>query len=96
MHLRGILSAVAPTIAYSSLHFLYAVTDFTGTLAADDREGELCWWPVTKAGQLPIPHANTLSLPHVLDETGPFYQAKYVYTADWKIAEVVEHSEGTP
>jgi 8-oxo-dGTP diphosphatase len=91
MELRGILSAVAPPIAYSSIHFLYTVTDFAGTLAADEREGELCWWPVTEVGQLPMPHANALFLPHVIDGTCPFYQAKYVYTADWEIVEVIDH-----
>ena len=91
MHLRGIVSTVAPAIAWSAIHFCYAVTDFTGTLCADDREGALCWWPVTQTGQLPMPHANARFLPHVLDGAGPFYQAKYVYTADWKIIEVVEH-----
>jgi ADP-ribose pyrophosphatase YjhB (NUDIX family) len=93
MHLRGVVSAVAPEIAYSSLHFLYAVTDFRGTLAADEREGALCWWPVTETGRLPLPHANVLFLPHVIDGTRSFYQAKYVYTADWKIIQVVEHAE---
>jgi ADP-ribose pyrophosphatase YjhB (NUDIX family) len=39
MHLRGLVSTVAPARAYSSIHFLYAVTGFTGQLAADGREG---------------------------------------------------------
>ena len=91
MHLRGIVRTVAPARAHSALHFLYAVTHFSGTLAADEREGALCWWPVSEAGQLPMPHANSLFLPHVLDVTGPFYQARYVYTADWEMVQKVEH-----
>jgi 8-oxo-dGTP diphosphatase len=91
MYLRGIVSTVAPAIAQSYIHFLYAVTDFTGELTDDDREGDLCWWPVREAEQLPMPHANALFLPHVIDGTRPFYQAKYVYTADWNIVQVIEH-----
>jgi 8-oxo-dGTP diphosphatase len=93
MHLRGIVSTVAPAIAQSSIHFLYAVTDFTGQLAADDREGTLGWWPATETRQLPMPHANALFLPHVLDNAGPIYQAKYVYTAEWSLTEMIEHQE---
>jgi hypothetical protein len=42
---------------------------------------------------LSMPHANALFLPHVLDGAAPFYQAKYVYTADWQIMHVIEHPE---
>ena len=91
MHLRGIVSTVAPAIAQSHIHFLYAVTDFTGELATEHREGALRWWPVTKTEQLPMPHANALFLPHVVDGTLPFYQAKYVYDADWNMIQMVEH-----
>ena len=93
MRLRGIVSTVAPTIAESYIHFLYAVTEFTGIPAANGREGSLDWWPVAKTGQLPMPHANVMFLPHVLDGARPFYQAKYVYTADWQIIQVIEHPE---
>ena len=91
MHLRGIVSAIAPSITQSSIHFLYAVTDFTGQLVADEREGALCWWSVTETGQLPMPHANALFLPYVIDSARPFYQAKYVCDADWNIVQVVEY-----
>ena len=91
MHLRGIVSTVAPSIVQSYVHFLYAVTDFAGQLAADRREGDLRWWPVTETGQLPMPHANALFLPHVIVDALSVYQAKYVYDADWNILQVVEH-----
>ena len=91
MHLRGMVSIVAPSIVGPCIHFLHAVTDFTGELAADDREGALRWWPVTETGQLPMPHANRVFLPHVIDGSLPFYQAKYIYDADWNIIQMVEH-----
>lgn len=96
MCLRGIVRTVSPANAHAALHFLYAVTEFAGTLAADEREGRLHWWPVNEAGKLPMPHANTLFLPHVLDGTRPFYQAKYVYTADWEMIQKVEHASSRP
>jgi 8-oxo-dGTP diphosphatase len=91
MHLRGLVSAVAPARRHSSIHFLYAVTAFTGQLVADGREGALRWWPVADAVQLPMPHANALFLPHVVDSRRPFYQAKYVCDADWNLIQMVEH-----
>jgi 8-oxo-dGTP diphosphatase len=91
MVLRGIVRTVAPARAHSALHFLYAVTDFAGTLAADEREGALRWWPVAEVERLPMPHANALFVPHVLDGTRPFYQARYLYGADWKLVQKVEH-----
>jgi hypothetical protein len=91
MRLRGLVSTVAPEAAFVAIHFLYAVTEFSGTLAADEREGHLCWWPVAEAAKLPMPHANTLFLPKVLDQTRPFYQAKYVYSADWEMIQQIEH-----
>jgi 8-oxo-dGTP diphosphatase len=90
--LRGIVRTVAPARGHSALHFLYAVTQFGGRLAADEREGALRWWPVVEAVKLPMPHANALFMPRVLDETGSFYEARYVYDADWEMVKKVEHT----
>jgi 8-oxo-dGTP diphosphatase len=96
MRLRGIVRTVAPARGHSALHFLYAVTEFSGILAAETREGRLRWWSVEQAVQLPMPHANALFMPHVLDGSRPFYQARYAYTADWEMVERVEYEEGSP
>ena len=95
MRLRGIVRTVSPANSHSALHFLYAVTRFTGRLVADESEGFLHWWPVEEALRLPMPSANALFLPHVLDGAGPFYEARYVYSARWALIEKVEQEIGS-
>lgn len=91
-HLRGVVSIVMPAIEQPCMQFLYVVTDFSGVLTADEREGELCWWSVDEAPHLSMPQANAMFLPRVLDMSWVFYQAKYVYDADWQLVEVEEHT----
>jgi hypothetical protein len=74
------------------MQFLYVVTDFSGELIADEREGIIRWWSVEEAQYLPMPPANAVFLPRVLDKNLAFYQAKYIYDADWQLVEVVEHT----
>jgi 8-oxo-dGTP diphosphatase len=92
IHLRGIVSIVMPTLEQPCLQFLYAVLDFSGELIADEREGTLQWWPVSDIGQLPMPPANEVFLPHAIDINQPFYQAKYMYDANWQLVGVLEHT----
>ena len=92
IHLRGMVTVVMPDILRPCIHFLYLVTDFAGQLVADEREGALCWWPLDEVEHLPMPQAVTMFLPRVLDATWPFYQAKYVYDADWQLIQAVEHT----
>ena len=89
---RGLVSIVSPSIEQPCLQFVYVVTDFSGKLVADEREGALRWLPLAEAQQLPMPQANTIFFPRVIDLGQPFYQAKYIYDADWHITEVLEHS----
>ncbi len=92
IHLRGIVSIVMPLLSQPCLQFLFAVTDFSGDLIADEREGVLRWWPVGEARQLPMPPANALFLPRAVDMSKPSYQAKYVYDAEWQLIETIEHT----
>ena len=92
MHLRGIVSIVMPTLRQPCLQFLFAVTDFSGDLAGDEREGTLRWWPVSKVQELPLPTDVSLFLPRTVDMSQPFYQAKYVYDAKWQLMETIEHT----
>jgi 8-oxo-dGTP diphosphatase len=89
---RGIVSIVMPALERPCMQFLYVVTDSAGELVTDEREGALRWWPVDEALRLPMPSANALFLPHVLDVSGAFYQAKYTYDAEWRLLEAAEHS----
>jgi 8-oxo-dGTP diphosphatase len=91
MHLRGIVSVVMPALTQPCMQFLYVVTRFTGELAADEREGSLRWWSVEEAQKIPRPEPDYVYLTRILDMDKPFYQAKYVFDADWTLTEVVEH-----
>jgi len=92
MVLRGIVSVVMPALTQPSMQFLYVVTRFSGQLVADEREGSLHWWLLEEAQQISRPVSIAVYLSRILDMNKPFYQAKYVFDADWTLTEVVEHS----
>jgi 8-oxo-dGTP diphosphatase len=96
LQLRGIVSIVMPELEQHCMQFLYAVTDFSGQLVTDEREGELRWWTEEAALQLPVPADVSVSLPKVLDMSETFYQAKCVFDAEWQLLEVVEHTPRVP
>ena len=88
--LRGMVSLVMPKLTAPMIHFLYLVPHFSGDLVADEREGELAWHKIENVSNLAVPQANKVFLPHVLDQSKKFYQAKYSYDAEWKLLEVAE------
>ena len=92
LHLRGIVSIVMPMLEQPCMQFLFMVTDFSGKVVADEREGELQWWSEEAARHLPMPDDVSVSLPKVLDVSRSFYQAKHVFNAEWQLVEVVEHT----
>jgi 8-oxo-dGTP diphosphatase len=92
IHLRGIVSVVMPTIPRPCIQFLSVVTDFSGQLVADEREGTLRWWPVDEVHHLSTPQGNSVWMSHVLDMHRPFYQAKYIYDSHSHLMEVIEHT----
>ena len=92
IQLRGIVSVVSPKIEQPCMQFLYLVTAFSGELVPDEREGIFHWWSMDEVQSLPLPPANAVFLPRVLDKNWVFYEAKYVYSADWRLIEVVEHT----
>jgi len=91
IQLRGVVSIVSPKIAQHCMQFLFLVTAFSGDLVPDEREGEFRWWAMDEIQGLPMPPANGVFLPHVLESQRAFYQAKYVYNADWELIEVIEY-----
>jgi 8-oxo-dGTP diphosphatase len=88
---RGLITEVSPTPNWHWMLFIYAATEFTGELTSDQREGNLRWWPMAKARQLPIPQADRVFFPHVTDLSQPFYHGKFVYDDELKLIEVQEH-----
>ncbi len=78
---RGFCTEVTTTGAWQWFLFIYVTDRFHGELKADLREGTLRWVPVADylAGLWPMPQADRLFAPAVLDETTPFFEAKFVY-----------------
>lgn len=72
---RGLVTEVSPLDHWQWLLFLYVVTEFEGTLAADLREGRLQWVPLSDLATLPIPQSDALFGPPVLDLQAPFFEA---------------------
>ena len=89
---RGMVTLLIPTFPQPLYHFLYIVTEFSGKLIADKREGSLAWQPFDTIKQLPMPQANQGFLPRVLAQTNGFYQAKYIYDANEQLIEILEHT----
>ena len=59
---------------------------------ADEREGHLRWWPISEALQLPLPQADKIFFPQVIDLSQPFFQTKFVYDTDLELIEEIDQS----
>jgi 8-oxo-dGTP diphosphatase len=94
-HFRGLITEVSPRPDWQWMLFIFAVTDFTGDLVPDEREGHFRWWPLTDVLRLQIPQADAVFFPYVTDLSRPFYHAKYVYDADLRLIKVQEHPAHT-
>ena len=88
---RGLVTEVSPRPDWHWMLFIYTVTDFEGQVAGDGREGRLRWWPLDEAEQLPIPQADAIFAPRVLEDDGAFFEAKFTYDADLKLVDWVAY-----
>jgi len=73
--------------------FIYITHDFSGVVQADEREGRLRWVSIEQIVTLPLPQADRIFTPRVLDTTMPFYEAKYIYDDALNLVEVIEYDE---
>jgi 8-oxo-dGTP diphosphatase len=95
LRFRGLVTEVSPLPEWQWMLFIYVVTQYDGELLAHNREGRLEWWPVNQVTQLPIPQADAVFFPHVIDLARPFYHAKYIYDSDLILVDTkVYPSEG--
>lgn len=90
---RGLVTEVSPRPDWHWMLFIYLTRSFSGTVQADEREGRLHWVPIEEIANLPLPQADRIFTPRVLDTTTPFYEAKYIYDDDLTLVEVIEYEQ---
>ena len=89
MTLRGLVTEVSPRDDYQWLLFIYLTDDPEGELAQCD-EGYLAWVDVNAVPLLPIPQADAIFFPRIIDDDEPLYQARYIYDAGLNLVHVEE------
>jgi 8-oxo-dGTP diphosphatase len=83
--LRAIVTEVSPRKDWQWLMFVYRTQVASGTVRGDDREGRLRWFPIEAVPHLPIPQADAIFYPFVIDPVGPPVELKFIYDADLRL-----------
>jgi 8-oxo-dGTP diphosphatase len=92
LRLRGFCTEVSPLAEWNWMLFIYTTRTFSGVLQPDVREGEFVWLPVsTYLNDLPIPQADTIFAPRVLEMEAGVFQAKFVYDEALKLVTWTEY-----
>lgn len=82
--LRLIITETSPLPDWQWLMFVYLVREVTGEVV-QCAEGDLAWIPVDQVLQLPIPQADTIFYPYVVDGSPGPIAMKFEYDADLKL-----------
>jgi 8-oxo-dGTP diphosphatase len=93
--LRGVITETSDRADWQWLIFAFLAERFEGTLTAHCPEGELAWWTAAEIAELPIPEADAVFTPHLLDPAKPFYQGCFRYDHDLRLAEVLDPAATT-
>lgn len=83
--LRVIATEVSPRPDWQWLMFIYRTRVAPGEVAGDDREGKLRWFHRDEVPRLPIPQADAIFYPFVIDPTGPPLEMKFMYDGELKL-----------
>jgi ADP-ribose pyrophosphatase YjhB (NUDIX family) len=85
---RGFCTEISPLPAWQWWLFVYVTRTFEGDLRGDRREGDFAWVTIDSyLRDLPIPQADAIFAPRVLDPDDGMFEAKFVYDADLKLVE---------
>ena len=85
--LRLIVTETSPLPDWQWLMFIYLVREFQGELLADCVEGDLTWVAVDQVPALPIPQADAIFYPYVIDGSPGPISMKFEYDADLRLQE---------
>jgi 8-oxo-dGTP diphosphatase len=88
---RGLVTEVSPREDWQWQLHIFVAPDPSGEVVSDDREGRLAWVPIGDVGNFPIPQADAIFYPEIIDLTRPFYAARMEYDDDLRLVEVVRH-----
>jgi 8-oxo-dGTP diphosphatase len=92
--LRGIITELSPLEHYQWIMFVYVAPRATGKAASAHREGDLAWVAVGQVIRLPIPQADAIFFPRIIDLAGPVYEARYTYDGQLKLVCAEEYGAG--
>ena len=92
VHLRGLVTEVSPRDDYQWLLFIYVTDQAEGELIHCN-EGHLAWVDLNAVPLLPIPQADAIFFPRIINDDEPLYQARYIYDADLNLVHVEEFGE---
>jgi 8-oxo-dGTP diphosphatase len=84
--LRVIATETSPLPDWQWLMFIYLVREFDGQVGSTS-EGELRWIPVGEVLQLPIPEADAIFFPYVVDGPPGPIAMKFEYDADLRLVD---------
>lgn len=79
--LRAVMTETSPRSDYQWLTFIFVAFDFDGTFTPAPGIGEFRWVPVDEVTKLPIPPADAIFFPRLLQD-GTTFNAKFEYDAD--------------
>ena len=83
--LRLIVTETSPLPDWQWLMFIYLVREFEGALHAGCSEGDLAWVPVDQVLTLPIPQADAIFYPYVVDGSPGPVSMKFEYDGDLRL-----------
>jgi 8-oxo-dGTP diphosphatase len=90
---RGMVTEVSPRGDWQWLLFIYVVTDFTGEVVGEEREGRLAWIPIDTLATLPIPASDRHFGAAVLDANAPFFEAMMTFNDALELTDVDIYSD---
>jgi protein-S-isoprenylcysteine O-methyltransferase Ste14/8-oxo-dGTP pyrophosphatase MutT (NUDIX family) len=79
--LRAVMTETSPRADYQWLTFIFVAWDFDGTFTPAPGIGEFRWVPIDEVAKLPIPPADAVFFPRLLED-GSTFTAKFEYDAD--------------
>lgn len=79
--LRAIMTETSPRADYQWLTFIFVAWDIEGTFTPAPGIGEFRWVPVDEVTKLPIPPADAIFFPRLLED-GTMFHGKFEYDAD--------------